>query len=154
MIPKDTVKFDCSIRRIKFLPPHFFTEFQYLTDIILTDTLISTIPSDAFTGLSNLRFLDLSNSPIEVIEEGSFDYLKQLKELRLGGIAINNIQPALIKGLTELEFLVRPDGVKERLSHDVRRDVTVAAGMFEALRLRRLFCLDNLIAIQINVHPG
>ena len=134
MIPKDIVKFDCSNRPIKFLPPNFFAEFYYLTDIVLTDTLISTIQSNAFTGLKNLRFLDLSNSPIKVIEEGSFDYLKKLKELRLSGIAINNIQPALIKGLTELEFLVRPDGVKERLSHDVRRDITVAAGMFEALR--------------------
>ena len=139
MIPKDIVKFYCSNRPIKFLLPHFFAEFQYLTDIILTDTLISTIPSNAFTGLSNLRFLDLSNSPIKIIEDGSFDYLKKLKELWLAGITMKRIQLALIDGLPELEFLVRPDGIKEHLSRGTRNDYTTAAGMFQTLSQHVIF---------------
>ena len=139
MIPKDIVKFDCSNRPIKFLPLHFFAEFQYLTDIILTDTLISKLPSNAFTGLSNLRFLDLSNSPVKIIEEGSFDYLKKLKELWLPGITMKRIQPALVDGLPELEFLVRPDGIKEY--RGARNDFTTAAGMFQALSSHVIFSL-------------
>ena len=138
MIPRDIVKFDCSNRPIKCIPPNFFAHFPFLTDMILTNTLISTVSSNAFTGLLNLKFLDLSNSPIRVIEDRALDYLQKLKELRLGGIAMRSFRPALIKSLPELEFLVRPDGVRERLSPQ-HRDVTTAAGMFKATSQYAIF---------------
>ena len=128
MIPRDIVKLDCSNRPIKDIPPDFFSEFHFLTDLILADTLISMIQSDAFTGCYNLKFLVLTNSPITIIKEGSFNYLKSLKELHLGGIAMHSIPSALIDCLTELVVLVRPDGVTERLNHGMRGDVTTAIG--------------------------
>ena len=125
MIPEDIVKFDCSGRPIHRIPPNFFVEFDSLRDLVMTDTHITTISSNTFGELNALQFLDLSNNPINSIESGSFDQLTNLKRLYLDGIDIRSIPLALIDNLPELEFWVRPDGIKVFMSHP---DLTTVTG--------------------------
>ena len=126
MIPKDIVKFDCSGRPISQISSHFFEEFHSLTDLVMTNTHVTMISSDTFVGLNALQFLDLSNNPINRIESASFDQLISLKQLYLDNIAMRSIPPELINNLFELEFWVKPDGVKVFPGHHEFTTVTGA----------------------------
>ncbi|XP_014483858.1 PREDICTED: lutropin-choriogonadotropic hormone receptor isoform X2 [Dinoponera quadriceps] len=87
---------------ISTLPDDAFKGLSMLHDLLLSKNNLQSISNDAFTGLSRLQVLDLENNYIKYIHPDAFRETKQLEDLNLG----NNVFPTLpIKGLAGLLHL-------------------------------------------------
>ncbi|XP_035658300.1 slit homolog 1 protein-like [Branchiostoma floridae] len=72
----------------------------------LEGNLITAVESNAFTGMTRLRYLYLSNNSIDVIEPGAFTGLGGLQYLELSGNKLQQLTNGSFLGLSQLSVLI------------------------------------------------
>ena len=90
-------------------PTLLSSDFTGLTGLRLLDVtnspMLTTVPANALSGLTNLRDLDLDNNAITSLHEDSFNGLTNLEDLNLRYNAITSLDEDIFDGLTNLEDL-------------------------------------------------
>lgn len=104
-----------------------------LTTLFITNTNLSTFPSQALKHLPFLSHLNLSFNRIRYIEAGMLVELVRLKELHLVGAQLSNIEPYAFQGLRLLRLL--------NVSHN-HLD-TLEKGVFQAPEALEVLLIDH-----------
>ena len=86
--------------------------------ISFQDSPLTTIPSDAFSGLSNLQNLGVSYSSITSLASGAFSGLPNLQKLHLDLNRISSIPSKALSGLSNLKNLRFEFNLIDRIDDD------------------------------------
>ncbi|XP_073493696.1 leucine-rich repeat and immunoglobulin-like domain-containing nogo receptor-interacting protein 4 [Phyllobates terribilis] len=102
-----------------------------LSSLSLTQSDLTSVPTEALVSQIHLRRLDLSNNPIAVLQERCFSSLKSLEELRLSGGRLHSVPSGTFHGLDRLRLL----DLSHNPLHWVAKDALPPPGNLETLLL-------------------
>lgn len=91
--------------RLTSVPSSAFNGFTDLRELDLKDNLIVTLPSQSFTALTNLQRLDLSVNELESLPAQIFTPLTQLQNINLSHNQLRTIDSSIFNGLNRLETI-------------------------------------------------
>lgn len=83
-------------------------DLKKLTELIIVESNIKTIPKDTFKNNLDLSSIELSNVPLQIIEPGAFDLLTNLKMLLMTTTDLTTFDGNLMKNLKNLQGLGIP----------------------------------------------
>eukprot|EP00729_Bicosta_minor_P011714 gene11714-5512_t len=82
-----------------------FSKMTLLTDLDISDNMLSQLDASVFAGLSALNVLHLSGNALTTLDASVFAGLSALKELYLSGNALTTLDASVFAGLSALKEL-------------------------------------------------
>ncbi|XP_070557209.1 protein slit-like [Ptychodera flava] len=104
-IPAETVTLDLAHNSLTSLPTETFSSLTQLKDLYLNNNAISVISYGAFNGLISLEQLYLQYNNITTLSSDAFNGLSSLKYLYLYNNKISTLPPGIFSGLNSLRQL-------------------------------------------------
>ncbi|KAM4013351.1 leucine-rich repeat and immunoglobulin-like domain containing-NOGO receptor-interacting protein 4 [Anomaloglossus baeobatrachus] len=102
-----------------------------LSSLSLTQSILTSVPTEALVSQIHLRRLDLSHNPIAILQERCFSSLANLEELRLSGGRLHSIPSGTFLDLDHLRLL----DLSHNPLHWVAKDALPPPGSLETLLL-------------------
>ena len=120
--------------QISTLPTEVFSGLSNLKELNLVANKLTTIPKEAFSGLSKLETLDLGGNELTELPKEVFSGLSNLKELKLESNKLTELPKEVFSGLSKLEGLYLQDNKLTELPKEVFSGLS---------KLKQLILFDN-----------